>query len=153
MLFKVFLDQSLLIFEASRSHSDTLYSVGLLCTSDQSKPRPLPHNTTVTRDSYRRDSNLQFQQACGHWDRSYFFMAKFIVGERSKWRTCNRVWTCILRRFWLMLRCYPHPFAQFLELKFDLPSLMRLFVGLSPRRPRFNSRLVLVGFVVDEVVL
>jgi len=35
MAEQLLIDQGLLIIEASRSHSDTLHSVGLLWTSDQ----------------------------------------------------------------------------------------------------------------------
>jgi len=61
--------QGLLIIEASRSHSDTPHSVGLLWTSDQ------PHaetstwqNTTITTDRHswpRQDSNSESYQASG----------------------------------------------------------------------------------------
>jgi hypothetical protein len=63
------LGQGLLIVEASRSHSDTPHSVGLLWTSDQ----PLAENstgqhTTLTGNRHpcpREDSNPQSQQANG----------------------------------------------------------------------------------------
>jgi hypothetical protein len=43
--------QGLFITVASRSHSDEPHSVGLLWTSDQPvAERPLPDNTTFTRD-------------------------------------------------------------------------------------------------------
>jgi hypothetical protein len=59
----------LLIIEASRSHSDTLHSVGLLWTSDQSNAGTSTwQHTTLTTDRHpcpRRDSNPQSQQASG----------------------------------------------------------------------------------------
>jgi len=58
---------SLLIIEASRSHSDTPHSVGLLWTSDQPVAQTSTwQHTTLTRDIHpclRRDSNPQSQQA------------------------------------------------------------------------------------------
>jgi hypothetical protein len=74
--------EGLLIIDASRSHSDTPHSVGLLWTSDQpdAETATLQH-TTHTRDRHqcpRRRSNPQSQQASGvdpsliqraHWDR------------------------------------------------------------------------------------
>jgi len=62
-------DQSLLIIEASRSHSDTLHSFGLLWTRDQPEAQTSTwQHTTLTRDRQqcrRRDSNPQSQQASG----------------------------------------------------------------------------------------
>jgi hypothetical protein len=66
--------QGPLINKASRSHADTLQSVGVLWTSDQ--PDLITHNTqkrqtsmpTARRDKHpcpRRDSNPQYQQARG----------------------------------------------------------------------------------------
>jgi len=63
------LGQDLLITEASRSHSDTSHSVGLLWTSD----RPVAEtsarqHTTVRRERHpctRQDSNQQSQQMNG----------------------------------------------------------------------------------------
>jgi len=57
------------IIEASRSHSDTPHSVGLLWASDQlfAETSTWQH-TTLTRDWHpylRRDSNSQSQQASG----------------------------------------------------------------------------------------
>jgi len=59
--------QGLLIIEASRSHSDTPHSVGLLWTSDQ----PVAENSTWQRTTERhpyspRDSNPQSRQASCH---------------------------------------------------------------------------------------
>jgi len=63
------LGQGLLTVEASRSHSETPHSAGLLWTSD----RPVAEtstwqHTTLTRDRHsylRRNSNPQSQQASG----------------------------------------------------------------------------------------
>jgi hypothetical protein len=59
----------LLIIKASRWHSDTPHSVGLLWTSDQPDAETSTwQHTTVTRDRHpylRRDSNPQSQQANG----------------------------------------------------------------------------------------
>jgi len=59
--------QSLLILKATRSHSDTLESVGLLWTIDQPVQRPLPDNTQHSQETdnpwSRRDSNPQSQQS------------------------------------------------------------------------------------------
>jgi hypothetical protein len=61
--------QGLLIIEASRSHSDTPHSVGLLWTRDQpDADTPTGQHTTLTRDKHpcpRRDSNSQSQHASG----------------------------------------------------------------------------------------
>jgi hypothetical protein len=43
-------DQNLLVVEASRSHSPTLQSIGLLWTSDQPVAETLPENKAVTRN-------------------------------------------------------------------------------------------------------
>jgi len=59
--------QGLLIVEASLSHSDTPYSVGLLWTRDQSDVETSTlYHTTLTRGRHpcpRRDSSPQSQQA------------------------------------------------------------------------------------------
>jgi hypothetical protein len=59
--------QGLLIIEASRSHSDTPHSIGLLWTSDQHDANPFTEqHTTLTRDKHpcpRTVSNLQSHQA------------------------------------------------------------------------------------------
>jgi hypothetical protein len=59
--------QGLLTVEASRSHSGTPHSVGLLWTSDQPHAEtPTWQHTALTRDRHpcpRRDSNPQSQQA------------------------------------------------------------------------------------------
>jgi hypothetical protein len=61
--------QGFLITEASRSHSDTPHSVGLLWTSDQPNAETSTwRHTTLTRERLpcpRRDSNSQSQQASG----------------------------------------------------------------------------------------
>jgi hypothetical protein len=61
--------QGLLIIEASRPHSDTPHSVGLVWTSDQPDAETSTRQHTVlTRDKYpcpRQESNLQSQQAGG----------------------------------------------------------------------------------------
>jgi hypothetical protein len=72
-------DQSHLIIEASRSHSDTPHSVGLLWTSDQPRRRDLyltTHNTHIHDLSRIRTHNPSKQTAAdprlrprGHWDR------------------------------------------------------------------------------------
>jgi len=58
--------QGLLIIEASRSHSNTRYSVGILWMSDQPDAvTSTEQHTTLTRDGHscsRRDSNLQSHQ-------------------------------------------------------------------------------------------
>ena len=60
---------SLLIIEASQSHSETPHSVGLLCTSDQPDAETSTwQHTTLTRDRHPcpwRNSNPQYQQARG----------------------------------------------------------------------------------------
>ena len=62
--------QGLLIVQASWSHSDTSYSVGLLWTSDQPNAETSTwQHTALTTDRHtchRRDSNSQTQQASGH---------------------------------------------------------------------------------------
>ena len=62
-------DQGLLSIEASRSHSGTSHSVGLLCSCDQPDAEASTwHHTTPTRDRHlysRRDSSPQSQQASG----------------------------------------------------------------------------------------
>ena len=61
--------QSVLIIEASRSHSDTPHSVGLLWTSDQPDTVASTwQHTTLTRDRHpcpQRDSNPQSDKANG----------------------------------------------------------------------------------------
>ena len=70
--------QGHLIIEASRSHSDTPHSVGLLWTSDQpDAENSTRQNSTLTRDRHpclRREPNSRSQLASGlrqrsHWDR------------------------------------------------------------------------------------
>jgi len=57
----------LLINKASRSHSDTPHTVGLLCTSDQPDAETSTwQHTTLTRDRHscpRWDSNPQSRKA------------------------------------------------------------------------------------------
>ena len=61
--------QGLLIFEVSRSHSDTLQSVEILLTSDQPNAATTTwQHTTLTTDRHpcpQWDSNPQSQQASG----------------------------------------------------------------------------------------
>jgi len=59
--------QGLLIIGASRSHSNTPYSVGLLWTNDQpdAETSTLQHTTQQRHPCPRRDSNSQYQQASG----------------------------------------------------------------------------------------
>ena len=70
----VIVGHALLIFEASRSHSDTQRSVGLLWTNDQPEAEILPDNTSMPR----RDSNPNPNKSAaanpglrrhGRWDR------------------------------------------------------------------------------------
>jgi len=75
------LGQDLLIIEASRSHSDTPHSVGLLWTSDQPDAETSTwQHTTLSRDIHvsggirTRNSNKQAAadsrlRQRGHWDR------------------------------------------------------------------------------------
>jgi hypothetical protein len=59
---------SLLIIEASRSHSDAPHSVGLLWTSDQPDAENYAWQHTLTRDRHLcppQASNPQFQKASG----------------------------------------------------------------------------------------
>ena len=71
MVQESLLGQGLLTIEASRSHSDTPHSVGLLWTSDQTNAETSTwQHTALTRERQRhpcpwRDSNPQFQQASG----------------------------------------------------------------------------------------
>jgi hypothetical protein len=72
--------QGLLVIEASRSHSDTPRSVGLLWTSDQPDTEPSTHNTNnrqtsmppggirTHNPSQRADSDPRLRPR-GHWDR------------------------------------------------------------------------------------
>jgi hypothetical protein len=78
--------QGLLTIEASRSHSDTPHSVGLLWTSDQPTQRPLPDNTQHSQQkdihapgeirtrnpSKRAAADPRFRQRC-HRERLFFF--------------------------------------------------------------------------------
>jgi hypothetical protein len=74
--------QDLLVNEASRSHSDTLYSVGLLWTSDQPDAETsylTTHNTHKKQNLHASDSIRTHNPSkgvaadrrlrpCGHWD-------------------------------------------------------------------------------------
>ena len=82
------LTQGRLIVEASRSHSDTPHSVGLLCKGDQPDAGTSTcQNTTLTRDRHSWpwwDSNPQFQQAKdrkprGHWVYLYLYLLQITV--------------------------------------------------------------------------
>jgi hypothetical protein len=77
--------QGLLIIEASRLHSYTPHSIGILWTSYQPDAETSTwQHTTLTLDRHpctRRDSNLRFQQASGcrpslrprgHWARPFY---------------------------------------------------------------------------------
>jgi hypothetical protein len=68
--------QGPLIIEASRSHSDTPHSVGLLWTSDQPDAEVCTwQHTTLTRDRHpcpRWDSNPQSQQTRGRRQRGHW---------------------------------------------------------------------------------
>jgi hypothetical protein len=81
--------QGLIIMQASLSHSDTLHSVWLLWTSDQSDADTSTwQHTTLTRERYRcnrRDSKQQSRQATaenprlikfGHW---YQLINKYLI--------------------------------------------------------------------------
>jgi len=65
-----FMGQGLLIIEASRSHSDTSHSVGLLWTSDQPDAETSTwQHTTLTTAKHPclwRHSNPHSQEASGH---------------------------------------------------------------------------------------
>jgi hypothetical protein len=69
MVQQPLVNQALLIIDASRSHSDTPHSVGLLWTSDQPDAETsTSEHSTPTRDRHpcpRRDSNPQSQEASG----------------------------------------------------------------------------------------
>jgi hypothetical protein len=73
----------LLIIEASRSHSDTPHSVGLLWKSDQPVEETYTwKHTKLTRDRHpctRRDSNPQSQQASGRIPTPHLPYAKFYL--------------------------------------------------------------------------
>ena len=91
------------IIEASRSHSDTPHSVGLLWTSDQPDTETYltTHNAHKRQTSMPRwDSNPQSQQASGadprlrphgHWDRlRNDLMALTLLGEEYKFYKVRR---------------------------------------------------------------
>jgi hypothetical protein len=71
MALRPILGQGLLIIEASRYHSDTSQSAGVLWTSEQLDAETSTwQHTTLTRDRYpchQWGSNLQPQQADGLW--------------------------------------------------------------------------------------
>jgi hypothetical protein len=56
--------QGLLIVEASRSHSDTPHSVGLLLTRDIHAPGGIR-----SRNPSKREAADPHLRPCGHWDR------------------------------------------------------------------------------------
>jgi len=60
--------QGHLIIEASRSHSDTPHSVGILWMGDRSDAETTCQHTTLSRETFipRRDSNPQTEQRSGH---------------------------------------------------------------------------------------
>jgi hypothetical protein len=76
--------QGLLIVEASRSHTDTPHSVGLLWTSDQPDNSQHSQETDIhdrvkirTRNPSKRAAADQLLRPRGHWDRhSTFNIAK-----------------------------------------------------------------------------
>jgi len=51
MALQPLVGQGILIIEASRSHSDTPHSAGLLCTSDQPDVGILPANTQQSQET------------------------------------------------------------------------------------------------------
>jgi len=94
MVQQPLVDQGFLIIEVSRSHSETLRSVGILWTSDQPDAETSTwQHVTLTRDRHahpRRDSNLLASKLAatdprkrkrGHWDRLlnkiYFYADKW----------------------------------------------------------------------------
>ena len=91
MVQQALVRQGLLVINASRSHTDTPYSVGLLWTSDQPDAEIYTRqHTTQRRDRHpcpRRNSNQESQQVCGtsdprfrprgHSDRHLFLLAYY----------------------------------------------------------------------------
>ena len=82
--------QGFLIIEASRSHSDTSQSAGLLWTSDQ-PDADTTHNTRRQTDIHvpggirignpsKRAAADPCLKSCGHWDRQFVFcgMSNFV---------------------------------------------------------------------------
>jgi hypothetical protein len=69
MAQQLLVGQGPLIIETSRSHSDTLHSIGILWMSDQAVADTSTwQHTTLEKDRQpcpRRDSNPQSQQASG----------------------------------------------------------------------------------------
>jgi hypothetical protein len=65
--------QGLLVFDASRSHSDTPYSVGVLWTGDQTLQHAIPKETDIhsirTRKPSKRVAENPLLTPRGHWDR------------------------------------------------------------------------------------
>jgi hypothetical protein len=102
--------QVLFIIEASRSHSDTPVSAGLLWTSDQLVAETyILQNSKLTRDRHpcpRPDSNPQSQQASGrgprlksrgHWDRHKSLQYRYEVrGSDCKSIVCILVLSPVL---------------------------------------------------------
>ena len=87
-----------LIIEASRSHSDTPHSVGLLWTGDQPDAETSSWHTTHSRDRHpchRRDSNPHRSKQtaedprlrrCGHWDWLLSGDANVILNWINLWK-------------------------------------------------------------------
>jgi hypothetical protein len=98
--------QGLFIIEASRSHSDTPPSVGLLWTSDQPDAESSTwQHTTLTRDRHpylRRDSNPKSQQASGRRPTPYtarpLGSAYIVTTAVSNYCTYCHSWTCCTLR-------------------------------------------------------
>ena len=92
--------QGLLIFKASRSHSDTRQSVGLLWTSDQLVAETSSwQHTTLTRKTFILP--LGFEPAIpartrGHWDRSFGFYNFNFVKPRFSYRKNIILWVLII---------------------------------------------------------
>ena len=100
MAWQLLMGHGLLIIEASRSHSDTPQSVGLLWTSDQ----PVAETSTwqhakLTTDRHpwhRQDSNPQLLQESyrrlirsGHWDRHLKLYGQYFSTSAKKGRVCS----------------------------------------------------------------
>jgi hypothetical protein len=81
------LGQGLLIIGRSRSNSDTAQSLEILCTSDKPNAETsIWRHTTLKTDSHlcpQQDSNPQFQQASGHWDRDLLNCLYYFYLNRS----------------------------------------------------------------------
>jgi hypothetical protein len=97
MTQKPLMDQSLLIIEAARLHSDTPHSLGLLCTNDQPDAGLRPDKTLhcqaihihdpggiqIRNPSKRAATKTRLRQR-GHWDRPHnvFTWYTFLVSLR-----------------------------------------------------------------------